>query len=82
VTTVESEWDDDEQALMMALALYRGRLCPRGHHLPDTTSPEAEDRYDASSPVRCHACTALSRAAAQAKDNDHPDALLFTAERR
>lgn len=80
--TREPEWDADEQAWMLALHLYRAQLGPCGHYLPHTAAPEAEDRYVASEPSRCHACTAVFTQAESYTDSPHRQALLFHAERR
>lgn len=84
-TTREVEWDEQQQAWMLALALYRNRLCARGHYLPNTGAAEAEDRYWVEHPDRCHACTALLAAQAAYLDGSHaphPGALIWHAERR
>lgn len=80
--TREPEWDDDEQAWMLALLLYRSQLGPCGHYLPESTAANAEDRYDVGEPIRCHACTAVAVASAAAAGNPHPSALLFQPVRR
>lgn len=80
--TREREWDADEQAWMLALHLYRALLAPCGHYMPHTAAPEAEDRYVAGAPSRCHACTAVAVTAESYKDSPHRQALLFQAERR
>lgn len=82
VVTREAEWDPDEQALMLALHLYRAQTGPCGHYLPDSTAEDAEGRYEVPLPTRCHACTALAQAQAGYEDSDHPRALLFHTVRR
>jgi hypothetical protein len=67
---------------MLALGVYRARLGPCGHYLPETTGPDAEDRYTADVPMRCHACTAVAQRAHLYRDDPHPQALLYHAERR
>lgn len=75
----ESEWDDDEVAWMLALALYRAQQCPAGHWMPESADPGNESRYRGRA-VRCHACTATATKVDAMKDNPHPTALLFGAE--
>lgn len=67
IVTRESEWTEDQQALMLALAVYRAGLCHRCHgELHETASmaldPNNRDGthvYKAKPPKRCHRCTAL-----------------------
>jgi hypothetical protein len=80
--TREPEWDADEQAWMLALQMYRSQIGPCGHYLPRTAAADAEERYVAPAPDRCHACTAIAVQSAAYTDNPHPHALLFHAERR
>jgi hypothetical protein len=66
ITTRESEWDEQQQAEMLALDLYRAGLCHRCHGaLEETTSPahdgdnpQGTHVYKAARKVRCHRCTA------------------------
>lgn len=66
---------------MLALALYRARVGPCGHYLPDSTAKANEYAYTASF-RRCHACTATAQLAESHKDSPQPVALLYGAERR
>ncbi|HTI26189.1 MAG TPA: hypothetical protein VL652_34690 [Kutzneria sp.] len=55
----EIEWDEQERAWMLALALYRERTCDGcGRDLAETTEHDAE-AYRVSPPHRCGACTAI-----------------------
>lgn len=77
VTVREPEWSDQDQLLMLALARYRGDLCPICHgDMVETTDIANDDGYRALPPIRCHRCTALGRSAEQYKDEPHPQALL------
>lgn len=70
---------------MLALSHYRQNIHDQcGGYLPDTTAPEAEDRYKAGLPIRCHQCTERLRAYERHRENSAPhiDALLFPVERR
>ena len=58
----ETEWDQPEQAWMLALDEYEAGLCEGcGHELKDTIPPasEPEDWYVAP-PLRCSACTLVA----------------------
>jgi ribosomal protein S27AE len=79
----EQEWDEQQQAHMLALAAYRATLCPAcGGFLPDTTEAEAEDRYHCGPPHVCHRCVALDIATKSYVEDPHPSSLLFIPERR
>ena len=60
VTHAESEWDDDDRAVMRALWLIEADECPgcRGP-LSETADPANEDAYTAAA-TRCHRCTAVA----------------------
>ncbi len=82
MTVVEPEWDDDERGWMLALGALRKDTCPGcGHPLTESTDPVNEGRYRVDPPTRCHACTALQTAYADAekKKHRHPQALRFGA---
>lgn len=67
IVTRESEWTEDQQAWMLALAVYRAGLCHRCYgELAETASAafDPDNRagthvYKAKPPKRCHRCTAL-----------------------
>ncbi len=80
--TREVEWDDEQQSWALALDLYESQLGPCGHYLPHTTAADAEGRYVAPEPTRCHACTATAVRSAEYKDSPQNHALLYHAERR
>lgn len=83
MTTIrEVEWDEEQQAWMLALLLYRSQLGPCGHYLPHTAAPDAEERYFSPEPDRCHACTAVGATSRAYMDSPQAQALLFHAERR
>jgi hypothetical protein len=65
---------------MVALGEYRNLLCPCGcGQLAEVSQAEEnEDRFKVETP-RCHARTAILRAAERKKDQPHPDALLYRA---
>lgn len=83
VVTRETEWDDREQAWMLALADYRATRCPScGQDIRECTAPDADGRYHVGLPVRCHATTALSIARKAYVDTPQSEALLWRTERR
>jgi uncharacterized protein with PIN domain len=58
VTVTESEFDEHERAWFLALAAWRASRCPNcSGNLAETTDPENEERYKATS-IRCYQCTA------------------------
>jgi uncharacterized protein with PIN domain len=73
----ESEWDDQSQAEMLALAAYRKTRCPNcGGDLGETTAAENEDRYLHEPPLQCFRCVGLARSAEAWKDRDHAHTYL------
>jgi hypothetical protein len=65
-TTVDSPWDDDQRAWMLALQVYDDTRCTGcGGNLHETTSPEHEDHYRVVMKVRCYRCDAIGQAADQ-----------------
>lgn len=68
-TTRETEWDEQQQGWMLALAYWRAGLCRRCHgELEQTASPlhEADNPknglvYKRVKLTRCHKCTASMR---------------------
>lgn len=71
-STVDAEWDEQEQGWMLALGQYEETLCPncRGD-LTQTSKPENEYRYAAELPLTCHRCVAF--AASHDTYADHRD---------
>lgn len=67
---------------MLALGLYRADLHDCGHRLSESTRPDAEGRYLAEAPTRCHACTAIAAKQSDYTEVKHARALLWRAERR
>ena len=81
VTRREPEWDDEQRAVMVALAIYQANVCTGcGGWLPETTDPGNEDRYRGDLPIRCHKCTAINRMQkVYVEQSEHPGALRFGA---
>lgn len=79
----DPEWDEESQALAVALAAYEADLCPGCQQpLSETTLPEREGQYVAQLAVRCHRCTASSIGAEKYADTPHAQALLLPVELR
>lgn len=83
-TTVrEPEWDEEQQAHVMALEMYEALACGGcGGYLPETTAKDADDGYAADLPVRCHRCTAIGVQADGYRDAQQPHALRFPVHRK
>lgn len=63
-TTRESEWDDEQRGLVLALLDFESQTCHGcGGFLPETTDEKAS--YTAEAPYRCYRCTALNRQKAE-----------------
>lgn len=83
VVTREAEWDEQEQAWMLALAEYRATRCPDcGRDVRECTDPASEGKYRVPPPDRCHATTALVIAQKVNAESPQPEALLWRVERR
>lgn len=79
----EPEWDEDERAHMIALAMWEDSRCPLcGGPVEDCQSPEAERRFAGTPPVRCHRTDAIIRYQDKAGEYPRPRALLWRAEDR
>lgn len=84
VSVTESEWDEQEQAWMLALAAWRMSRCPGcGGNLAETTDPANEEQYRTET-SRCHRCTAQAITAAQFQvpEVTAPQAILYTTRLR
>ena len=74
----ESEWDEGEQTVMLALQAYRSALCPLcGGPIAVCTAPENELKYKGGLPIRCHATTARDIAMEPYRDQPHSSALMI-----
>lgn len=71
----EAEWDEQEQAWMLALAERESLTCTGcGGWLPETTALEHDGRYKPPTPIRCHCCDALGIAQKVRGDKERPQA--------
>jgi hypothetical protein len=78
-STPEPEWDERQQAYMLALLEYEARICPGCGH-PLYISGDEEHNWDVE-PIRCWACDAVAQA--RAKDERlRPEALHWHSRRR
>lgn len=87
-STPESEWNDQQVALMVALEEYEQGLCKRcGNPLEETTDPGHDFNNPLAkavylpapgTPVQCHCCAALERSEQQtnAQNPQFPAAML------
>jgi hypothetical protein len=85
VTERETEWDDEQQDWMLALALAEGDECPGCHgRLSETTLPENDGKYLPDDPTRCHRCTAIGIGADQIRGQKkpQPQALFLNVRER
>jgi hypothetical protein len=91
VSVPESEWNEDQRGLVLALAVWQAGMCRRcGGDLTETTNPlhdrdnpQGSHFYKAAKPVRCHRCTALMDSEhrhAEDKAVAHPDACQHFVE--
>ncbi|PXY20877.1 hypothetical protein [Prauserella muralis] len=75
MTTREVEWDDDEQAKVIAFLDYEDQLCPHcSGFLPDTTDPEKS--WQADAPSRCYRCDVVLQKQADYTEQRRPEALV------
>jgi hypothetical protein len=78
----EVEWDEEQQAITLALGRYRELCCPGcGGWLPETTDKDAKDTY-AVELLRCHRCSAHAMAAEKARTSSLPESLLMQVKRK
>lgn len=76
----ETEWDEEQQALMLALHLWRARLCPVcGGDPAECQDNSRQSSWSVPPPQRCHRQTTLLKAAATYQDGNtpHPGALMY-----
>lgn len=82
VTTVETEWDDEQSGWMLALADHEADLCPDcGQPRSEAMSPDAEGMYEVDGPYEDHACLALAVHMSRA-EHKHPSAMRYVVRRR
>jgi len=83
---VESEWDDQQQAIMIALAVWEASRCPACGGDPEECQGAANEfAWRVDGPVRCHRTKARrdrERDYLKGKDTEVPDSLLYRTVRR
>jgi hypothetical protein len=80
VVTRETEWDEEQQSLMLALQLWRARLCPVcGGDPAECQDNSRQGLWSVPPAQRCHRQTAMLRAAEsyQTSQTSHPGALMY-----
>lgn len=87
VTVREPEWTEQDRAEILALALYRSRLCPlHGGPIEDCTSPEETGVQFAVDRATCRAQMTLIETMRAIDDGKKPSpfaaARLFTVRKR
>jgi len=92
IVTRDVEFDDDEQAGVLAYEEMLDNQCPGcGGQLDETTDPANEGEYEGSPPTRCFKCDALLAAQEPYLQVDQrtgkpvthrPQALLWEVHRR
>ena len=81
MTETEPEWTEEDRGWAIALLAVEADACSGcGQPLSESTAPDAEGRYEAPEPTRCHACTPLHKR--QQAYADAPSGLMFEVERR
>jgi len=79
----EVEWDETEQAWMLALAMYRETRCPGcGGDLNVTTQSEHERQYKPELPLQCFRCVAFGRSNDAYADQPYPGSLVHLVPQR
>jgi hypothetical protein len=82
VQWVESGWDEQSRAEMLALTKLEAEQCPLcGGPAAECQDRDAYEAYEAL-PVRCHKTTAVAMAQEQRKNTAQPEAVLYQVKRR
>lgn len=83
---VESEWDTESQAEMLALEVWEATRCLAcGGDPAECQGADAEFAWKATGPVRCHKTAARrkrEREFLRDKNDEIPDSLQFRVERQ
>lgn len=76
----ETEWDAEQRAWLLALAIYRASRCP--HCGGDITEcgPESASKWKVPPPRRCYRTDALA-IAQESSNRPRPHALLWRVEK-
>lgn len=77
------EWDEQEQAWMLALKAYRDTRCPGCNgNLTVTTAQENEDRYRHELPLECYRCQGFARSHKAQESHPYPLSLIHLVPQR
>jgi len=83
VTVRESEWDDEQRGLMLALDVVEHDACDGcGQPLSETMAPDAFESYVAEAAGRCHACDAIGIASESRKSTPRPQLMRWRIHKR
>jgi hypothetical protein len=94
VETTETEWDEEQQALVLALMGVEADTCsgcglPLSEATTDVIGPDGEvdpvasrNQYEAKVTDRCYACAAIHRMRDKASDYMEPESLRLTVQKR
>lgn len=94
VQTIEPEWDEEQQALVLALLGVEADTCsgcglPLSETTKDVIGPDGEvdpvasmDQYEVTVSDRCFACRALEKFRDKASGYMEPESLRLTIRRR
>lgn len=83
-STVDVEWDEQQQGWMLALAAWDADTCHGcGGQLSETAAMdewgESARIYEIQPPHRCYRCTEVARGRERVPEHvEHPQALLFS----
>lgn len=83
---VESEWDEEQQAIMLAYYAWESTRCPAcGGNPAECQGADNEFAWKADGPHRCHRTATRSRAQREflkGKPDEVADSLMFQMEHR
>jgi hypothetical protein len=83
---VESEWDEEQQATVLALYAWEATRCPAcGGDPAECQGADNEFAWKADGPFRCHKTATRSNAQREflkGKKDETPESLLYRVERR
>ena len=73
----EVEWDEEQQAWMLALQLYEETRCPGcGGNITVTTASENEGKYRHDLPLQCFRCVAFGIGHDAYADQPRPESFI------
>lgn len=78
-STPETEWDDQQRAWMLALAIHRAGLCPICGGPIDDCGPDTRGTWQVPPPRRCQRTDAVLLVQEDRKHTPRPAALMYRA---